>query len=748
MRSPRFTLHALVIVAYLLLTVLMTWPLALHWATAIPGDSFDGWQNYWNLWWIKSALVERLQNPYHTDLLYSPTGVNLYFHTLNPFNGLWSLPIQLVWGLIPAYNALVLFSFTLSGYGAFLLTRWVIARPVGGADQQRDRARGAALTLAPFFAGAVFAFAPFHMAHLLGHMQVFSYQWLPFYVLCLLRAMDRRNAGKTWFSGALLAAWFLALATLCDWYFALYLILFTPLAVLLFRPKIGREIGDWRLRIGGFSTISNLQSPISNLLVALTTGFAFLILLSPLLLPMVREATQFSFMVRPAQDLYILSASLADFFIPNRLHTLFRPESFTWPGNQIAPVSERTIAIGFVALALALLALLREPRRSLFWAVAALCFLLLALGPQMHIGAITWQSIPEQPALNTWSPYSLLNNLVPFMRISRSVSRFALMVQMCVAVLAGIGMAQAMGLRDWRLEIGGWRAPISNLQSLVSGPLLFASLTVLLLFEYWVAPYPISPPDTPAYYATLADQPVNPDAPAVLNLPMNYDRPGYLLYQTVHGRPLTVAYISRDDPRTLTERAPVLQHFRHLGPDILASDPATLAQTVFADLGVGTVVLDRYKMPGGKEREYTEQLVRSIFDGKTPDYEDERITVYNVVASEQPRPYLLLGPLHWGPAIKDKDGAVTGRTIGDQPAGLSVRHAMEDAALRVRYRSEGEVRVLDASGQMFALLPPAPQSSEAMIFLAGRYDLNLAADGVGGAVIEEIELVEPSAGSQ
>ncbi|MCR6679099.1 hypothetical protein NVV43_26825, partial [Escherichia marmotae] len=75
----------------------------------------------------------------------------------------------------------------------------------------------------------------------------------------------------------------------------------------------------------------------------------------------------------------------------------------------------------------------------------------------------------------------------------------------------------------------------------------------------------------------------------MLNLPMNYDRPGYLLYQTVHQKPLTVAYISRDDPRTLTERAPVLQHLRHLGPDIIDVDPAQVGLTVLYDLGIGTV---------------------------------------------------------------------------------------------------------------------------------------------------------------
>ncbi len=80
--------HLVVLIAYLLLTAVMTWPLVMNLTTAIPGDSFDGWQNYWNLWWIKTALVEQLHNPYTTNALFYPTGVNLYFHTLNPFNGL------------------------------------------------------------------------------------------------------------------------------------------------------------------------------------------------------------------------------------------------------------------------------------------------------------------------------------------------------------------------------------------------------------------------------------------------------------------------------------------------------------------------------------------------------------------------------------------------------------------------------------------------------------------------------------
>ena len=139
--------HLAALCGYLLLTVVMTWPLATHLTTAIPGDGFDGWQNYWNLWWVKVALVDKLTNPLITDMLYHPTGVSLYFHTLNPINGLSTLPVQLSAGLIPAYNAVVFIAWVLSGYGVFLLTRWVLGvalvdapePPGGGQDDSVDR---------------------------------------------------------------------------------------------------------------------------------------------------------------------------------------------------------------------------------------------------------------------------------------------------------------------------------------------------------------------------------------------------------------------------------------------------------------------------------------------------------------------------------------------------------------------------------------------------------------------------------
>ena len=643
-------LHLLVLAAYLLLTLIMTWPLVREFTTAIPGDGFDGWQNFWNQWWIKVALIDQQSNPLVTDLLYHPTGVSLYFHTLNPFNGLTTLPIQLAFGLIPAYNSAILLAWVLGGYGVFLLVR----RQLTSTNCQLTIANSSA-----FLAGAIFTLSPFHMAHLLGHMQVLSLQWIPFYVLYLLRSLDAVNQRRPWLHEAFMAGLFLILVGLCDWYYVLYLALFTGLAVLwawLGAPAVDRPPQPAESRLAGEAgRLGRLLLP------PLLAGGIFFVALSFWLVPMIRETRQFSFMVRPATDLYILSASVMDFLVPNRLHTLFRPESFAWIGNQISPVSERTISIGYIALALAVVGALIWRRRAGLWIAGALFFFAMALGPVIHFGNITAADIPEATELPLhFTPFGILAYFSDFVRLSRSVSRYAVMVQLCVAVLAGMGLAALLT----RLQAA--QTPQTQGRRTV---LAVALLCLgLVLAEYWVAPYPMSAPDTPDWYATLAE---TPESGAVLNLPMNYDRPGYLLHQTVHQRPLTVAYISRDDPRTLTERAPVLQHFRHLGPDILAADPAALGTSVLADLDVEYVVLDRYKMPGGLEREYTTALATEIFAGQAPVFEDDRITVYRVATACNAAQLPAIGCAQLGPVDRGSGRPTSAR--GARPGRAKLR---------------------------------------------------------------------------
>ncbi|HEY66072.1 MAG TPA: hypothetical protein G4O02_16030 [Caldilineae bacterium] len=661
---------AFVLAAYLALTLGMTYPVVRHFFSAIPGDGFDGWQNFWNLWWVRRALLVEHRHPFFTDMLYHPTGVSLLFHTLNPFNGFTFLPMQLAGELFAAYNSVVLFSFAVGGLGGYLLTQYALRRVPEPAR-----------TWAAFLAGAIYTFSPFHFAHLLGHMQVLSLEWIPFYVLYLCRGMDRAQRGPIAARDVIMPVVFLVLISLCDWYFVLYCVLFTGLVwlYLLWRRRLSLRIASWTLAV----------------------GLLFAIVMSPLLWPMIVEASRYDFMVPDPDQVYMLSADLLAFFTPNEFHPLWGDIAARVGRLFTSPVSEHTVFAGYVPLLLALWGVRTRGRTARFWALAALSFALLAMGPALHIAGRRWP-IPL--------PYAILQRVIPFIQITRSVSRLDVMVMLSLGVLAAYGLQALMsaGQRPQWIALGA---------------------LALTLFEFLPVPYPVSPPDTPAWYETLARE--SGDF-AVLNLPMNWDRPGYLLYQTVHGKRLTVAYISRDDPRTLTERVPVLQQLRHLGPDVIAQDLERVGRSVLSYLDVRYVILDRYKMPGEQEREPTVRYATAALSGLAPIYEDERLIVYRVEPPEHQTPFLILGD-GWGPR-RLEGGAPWRRIAGRatlqvyvaEPADLilrmTARSEAPETALTLRI-SERELRTVS--------LDPTPRDLEIgpLKLSEGLHTFTLSTDG-------------------
>ncbi len=330
------------------------------------------------------------------------------------------------------------------------------------------------------------------------------------------------------------------------------------------------------------------------------------VVLSPLLVPMVREARATDYMVPDPAQSRILSADLLAFITPQGFHPLWGEWARQASAAFTATISEYTVFAGFTVLALAVAGLLlarRERVSRWLWLAVALTFFVLALGPVLHVGGQT-ALLPGGGEIPL--PYGLLARL-PFLDIMRSISRLDVMAMLALAMLAGLGL-DALTRRGPRLR---W---------------LPGAALVLVLFEFLPAPYPMSPPDVPDFYKRLAGD-ARPGA--VLTLPVSWDRPGYLLQQTVHGKPVTAAYISREDPRTLIEQAPVLRYFRRLEADP-GFDMARDGEMALAELGVRWVVLDRYQMPGGKEREVTDAGARMIFGDRKPVYEDDRLTVYEV----------------------------------------------------------------------------------------------------------------------
>jgi hypothetical protein len=659
---PSLISNLLALIAYFLLTILMTWPTILHLTDGIPGDGFDGWQNYWNLWWSKEATLVLGTHPYFTDYLYPPNGTNLLFHTLNIFNFLWTLPIQLNFGLAIAYNSIVFFSFVFAGYGGYLLSLHTLSRLNLPGRQ--------GLRLSAFVGGLIFTMSPFHMAHLLGHMQVFSMVWPPFYVLWLLRTLKpwaTPQSPRYSLRDAALTCLFLILATLVDWYHTLYLLIFTGLVLawlvvrqlLKQRSRGVREQGSRGAegRISRFTFHVSRFTPLLRLLwIILLIGLGFIIALSPLLIPMMREASARPDLETGLEQNITLSADLLAFVLPSEMHPLWGEWAKSIADNFSSTTSERLIFAGFVPLALGLFIVIRAWRNLIvkFWALVVLVFFILALGPYLHV-------LGKIVTIGDWPmpmPYLLLYKTIPFIGLTRSLSRYDLMVMLGLGVLVAIALfhlsysMSTMRNTQSKSQIPNPKSQILNLKS----HYWLSILTILLVcFEFLPIPYPVSLIDTPQFYFDLGAQTKDY---VIAELPMNWDRPTPMLYQTIHHKRLLTAYTSRDHPADLARRTPVFQQWRYLGPDIIDQPLDLIAPTIFADYNLRYIVLDYWQMPPGPERDSTEQWVAAALPGISPIYDDGRLKVYQALSKTVTQPYLSLGD-GWSERQEDETGLVT-----------------------------------------------------------------------------------------
>ncbi|MDA1315516.1 MAG: hypothetical protein O2968_19480 [Acidobacteria bacterium] len=402
-RAERFLRRTpLVALIYLGLAVAMTWPLAADFAGSVPAGAGDLWQNYWNFWWWKTALLEMGQHPYYCPLIFFPTGGKLIFHTHSAFNMLVALPITATLGPAAAYNFCILLALWLSGFGMYLLLRELTAE-----------ARGA------FLGGLVFAFFPQTMEQIFEHLNLITLQFIPltmFFFIRLTRRGGVRNLAGTGICFALNA--------LCGWHLGLKLTLvLLPLAILhLARPVRPRRVllRDWTL-----------------------AGLLALLFMLPLLAPVVVEmaSVEDDYYRKPPQNLGVEAPYV---FVPHYGHPL-------WGGAVSAAYVDRPYAapgyvcyLGFVPLALGLWALLRRKSGSVYWSLFVLGAIVIALGRHPFWGGEVVESITL--------PFYLLEQL-PVFDLMRVANRFMILASVGLAVLTGLGWSAIRKKADWRFAV-------------------------------------------------------------------------------------------------------------------------------------------------------------------------------------------------------------------------------------------------------------------------------------------------------
>jgi len=545
---PKLREAVLITASFTILTLILTYPGIFKLSTHFMCDGGDGFQNMWNMWWLKTALLDLHTNPYYTTYLHYPDGISLLFQTFNPFNGLISIPLQFLFRMEITYNLIVIFSFIMSGIGMYLLARYLI----------KNR-------FAAFIAGVIYTFCPFHFAHGLGHLQLIAMEWMPFYILYMIKT--HREGG--WKNGVL-GGIFLILTALCSWYYLIYSVLITCI-YLIYHLFANRR------------SILNKNLGRDLLILVVTFG----VVMSPLLGSMFYAKVTQKFVGEHNPENW--SADLTSFFVPSGISTYGRAWFSSiwskWKGN----TAENSNYIGYIVLGLSIFALIKF-RDARLWGIVALFAFVMALGPYLRVMGKQYRVIPL--------PYQLLHHYLPFFSFTGVPERFDIMLKFSLAIISGYAVS---GIYN---RFGNVKVRFG----------LIALISVLVIVEYLSIPYVHTKIEVTEFYHEMAK---DEDVYGVIDIPSG----AVTLYlATIHKKPLVGGYVSRPSERAhnFLRETPVINELMGYGKTESQDIPGT-ARDIFSKYNIRYVIThsDDYK-------DFLEEKIRLKVH-----YEDKLIRVYS-----------------------------------------------------------------------------------------------------------------------
>ena len=201
------------------LTVIVTWPQALHLATAVP-DHDDPYLSMWRIGWLSHALLRDPRHLFDANI-FSPHTRTLAFGDATLLEGMMAAPW--LWAqanLVAVYNVLLLAGIVSSGVGMFLLVRYL----TNDAD-------------AALVSAAIFTLAPYRIEHFM-HLELQWTVWMPLTLWAIHRVFDEPSIRRGVVVGALLA-----LQVLSSLYYGLFLGMIAGVLIVMLAvrdPRRGR----------------------------------------------------------------------------------------------------------------------------------------------------------------------------------------------------------------------------------------------------------------------------------------------------------------------------------------------------------------------------------------------------------------------------------------------------------------------------------------------------------------------------
>ena len=522
---------------YLALALVLTWPTIATVRSHLPGDGGDDPAIAWNLWWVSHAVLNQAQNPFQSDFMFYPLGINLAFYTLTVLNALTALPLLLNFGVVTASNLHMFFTFVVAAYGTFLLVRSVLADEF--LDHDSDRSPSAAsgldhlIWLSAAVAGVVYAYASSRLFYVaLGQFNIASNHWVPFAALYIIRSRRRPQRLKNPFMAGL----FLTFQTWSEMTYASFMLVFIALYWLYWLLEATIHIVKQQELTRGTRAKWALAGFRPHLRAAVIMGLTFAVGITPILLQMLPDMQlEGDFLVEGSGFAEAFSADLLGFIVPTMHHPLFG--SLVGLTNIAGFTVGQHIYIGFVLLGLAIVTAISGFRRPeiRFWLLAVAVFALLCLGPVILINGQNSQ-IP--------GPFTLLQQL-PFFKANRYPSRYSVMLMLSLSVVAAFALVQ----------IGQWTQRRFKSHHVILRYAPHILIAALFLFEHAALPLPRSDMRLPAAYGLIA---ADPQDSTVLDIPFAW-RNGFRItgalttqfmfgqfYQTTHQKRLLQGNTSRN----------------------------------------------------------------------------------------------------------------------------------------------------------------------------------------------------------
>jgi hypothetical protein len=527
-----------------LLAVLLLAPLTPDPARFIPGPPGDNLEYVWKLQWFADAIAER-RSPTFVPYLFYPTGYELAYSELTPAHTLLGLPLTLLAGPTLTYNVLIVISFVLTTLLTALLAERLGAGRLGAC-----------------VAGIGVGFCLWRYQHTLGQMNMIGTQWAVLALYGLEGFIRRRSS-----SDAALMGTGVALAAWSSWYYG---------------PTLWLIMALWLVMRWSWKETRALRTAGP---AALAAPLVALALIAPYAQPTI-QALRGGDTRHEYTSLLSLSARPLDYLTPSRYHAIWG----AWSA-QTAPdtAGAQLVAPGFALLALAGVGAWRWRRSPIMWTlliIAGVCFV-LSLGPELRLGDRT---IPL-PAL-------LAYEHIPVLRSIRAWSRMAFYVQICVGLLAALGLT---GFAQWRRA---WQA------------LGVVAVCGVLLEVAHAAPWSASTAPRPVdrWLAT------RPGSGATLQVPDSFSGP--VEYYTLFSQRPSLTGYGTFQPAGATVDMAWMREF-----------PFPRAVTTIQRLKGEYVLVHRSAMdrewPGWRERAAQRPELAQV-------YEDDEFTVYRIVTGPHP----------------------------------------------------------------------------------------------------------------